>query len=197
MDGGLAAKIGRLVVGGIGEFVDQLEGEARGDDLTPRIEASDATLVEVRGALGAEIARRHRAEERCRELEGRLAVLASELEAMLAGGRDAAAERVISEQLDLEDRRPVLVEARDAAVERVRALEAYLASLEARRAKLEAERLARAEDLAAAKIGVDLAEADFQRRLDRLAGEARRDRVAARLAEAKARREPGEGEKGA
>ncbi len=136
MSESMAARVGRIISGGLNALIDSVENAAPESVMEQAIREIDAAVDEVRAELGKVIANKHLANQRLEterekhhQLEGQIAVALGE-------GRDDLAEAGIARQLDIEAQLPVLEKSIAELSEREKELEGYIEALKAKKREM-------------------------------------------------------------
>lgn len=132
MSSTLAARVGRIISGGVNLLVDAVEGAAPAAVLEQSIREVDQAMEEVRTELGRTVAAKHLANTRLVAENRRHEELATNIELAVREGRDDLAEAAIARQMDIEAQMPVLQQAVSENAEKERELEGYVAALRAK-----------------------------------------------------------------
>lgn len=132
MSSTLAARVGRIISGGVNLLVDAVEDAAPAAVLEQSIREVDQAMEEVRTELGRTVAAKHLANTRLMAENRRHEELAANIELAVREGRDDLAEAAIARQMDIEAQMPVLQQAVSENAEKERELEGYVAALRAK-----------------------------------------------------------------
>jgi len=135
----LAARVGRIVSGGLHAFVAAVENAAPEVVLDQAMREVDGAMDEVRAELGALLAKKHLASQRLMEENRRHEELVGRIELALAEGREDLAEAAIARQLDIEAQIPVLERTITECGEQEKELEGFVSALQAKKRQMRQE----------------------------------------------------------
>lgn len=104
----LSRRVGRLVSGGFHAILDKAEDLAPEVALNENVREIEKAIDEVRAELGKVVAQKHLATKKLADESTRHDNLSASIATAISAGRDDLAQVGISEQMDIEDRLPVL-----------------------------------------------------------------------------------------
>lgn len=181
MSDSMAARVGRIISGGLNAIIDSVENAAPETVMEQAIREIDGAVDEVRDELGKVIAGKHLAEQRLETEREKHRQLAEQVTVAVREGRDDLAEAGIARQLDIEAQLPILEKNIAGLAARQRELEGYVEALKAKKREMRAEleqfrasrqasQAAGLEPTAPTAATVDKASAAFERVVERAMG---------------------------
>ncbi|MEC9405666.1 MAG: PspA/IM30 family protein [Pseudomonadota bacterium] len=168
MSESLAARVGRIVSGGLNALVDAVEGQAPEAVMEQAIREIDSVIADARLELGGVSANLHLATRRHAEESNKLESLREKAEIAIESGRDDLATAAIEESLSIEDQVPVLAERMMDLRTQSEKIEGYIRALQSKKREMRSELKAfRESRAAAANSGADGAAAGVVNQAER------------------------------
>jgi len=134
---GMAARVGRLISGGLNALVESAENAAPEMVMEEAIREIDSAIDDVRHDLGQVLAKKHLATERLAAENRRHDELAQQIELALNESRDDLAEAAVARQLDIEAQIPILERTVADCSDEEQELEGFVGALKAKRREME------------------------------------------------------------
>lgn len=161
----ISYRVRRIISASIQQLTDAFENITPDTVAENVISETEDVIEDVRAELGRNIASRHMSSKRLSHAKAQHKDLSDKIEAALMENKEDLAQIAVSRQLDIEAQMPVLESAEKELDERIKELESYIATLEARKAELREFRQTNAEF--AGNMSADDPGGDFQSRICR------------------------------
>lgn len=153
----LAARVARIVSGGLHALVDVVEDAAPEAVMEQAIREIDGAIDDVRAELGRVVANKHLANNRLMEENRKHGDLVEQIEIAVNQGRDDLATAAIAKQMDIEAQIPVLENAITDYGSQEKELEGYVNALQAKKREMRDDLRAFRDSRASAGIGATAA----------------------------------------
>ncbi|HZT89395.1 MAG TPA: PspA/IM30 family protein [Stellaceae bacterium] len=133
----IAARVTRIIGGGVHAFLDRLENAAPDAVMAQAVREIDQLIGDVRAELGRAEAAKHLVTTRLNRLNTEHEELAGQIEIALGENREDLARAGVEKQLNIEDQIPVLQKSLLEQQENIKELEGYIAALFAKKREME------------------------------------------------------------
>ncbi|OVE81149.1 hypothetical protein BVY03_04480 [bacterium K02(2017)] len=139
MQRGIAARVGRIISGGIKQLIESINDESPKTVIENAIKEIDQVIEDVRSELGKSLATKYLASKRLMEAHQKLSDLNSIIDTELSNNNEDKAAMAASQQLDIDVQIPVLESTINECGISEKEFEGYIQALQAHQRQMRVE----------------------------------------------------------